>query len=283
MRTLLANLMDYAGLFPPASLDLPTALANYQKYRGGEADWFVGNFVCPANSLGELAALLAEGTGPMVPVAVIGSRSGPREWSRNLELDATEMGAFYESVGERAEIEAYEVSLPEDVPLTRVIHDLKDFSDIDVFLELSWEGEIHTLLTEMAESDWLLAKARTGGAAAPPSARLLGSFLHSCCSLDLPFKLTAGLHHPFHDRQHHGFLNLLAATTLIYEEEVPSSTVVEIVEAKPESIQFADDQLSWNDLSGGLAAMEAARETLLSIGSCSIDEPLADLRAANLC
>jgi len=45
---LLRALIDYAGLFPPASLALPEAVRNYQTYRSGPHAWMLGRFVIPA-------------------------------------------------------------------------------------------------------------------------------------------------------------------------------------------------------------------------------------------
>ena len=36
IEALLAGLIDYAGLYPPASLDMRAAVENYRKYRGGK-------------------------------------------------------------------------------------------------------------------------------------------------------------------------------------------------------------------------------------------------------
>jgi hypothetical protein len=37
IRVLLRNSIDYAGLFPPAALDMDTAVDNYRRYRAGDA------------------------------------------------------------------------------------------------------------------------------------------------------------------------------------------------------------------------------------------------------
>src|SRR5438045_204787 len=57
LRTLLAGIVDYAGLFPPARLPLEEAVRNFVRY-GGESDaWMLGRFVLPAARLAELAPL----------------------------------------------------------------------------------------------------------------------------------------------------------------------------------------------------------------------------------
>jgi hypothetical protein len=59
LRALLAGLIDYAGLFPPAALSMAEAVANYAGYRGGPDAWALGRFVVPAARLAEFEASAA--------------------------------------------------------------------------------------------------------------------------------------------------------------------------------------------------------------------------------
>ncbi|HEX4149018.1 MAG TPA: hypothetical protein VHY20_08525, partial [Pirellulales bacterium] len=61
LRALLEHAIDYAGLFPPASLSLPEAAGNYTAYSQSAESWLLGQFVCPAARLQELSALAAPG------------------------------------------------------------------------------------------------------------------------------------------------------------------------------------------------------------------------------
>jgi len=56
VRTLLAGLVDYAGLFPPAGLSMEAAVQNYAKYHNGDLNWMLGRFIVPAGRLDEFAA-----------------------------------------------------------------------------------------------------------------------------------------------------------------------------------------------------------------------------------
>lgn len=47
LRVLLEELIDYAGLFPPAALSMQDAVRNYAKYREGEHAFALGKFVVP--------------------------------------------------------------------------------------------------------------------------------------------------------------------------------------------------------------------------------------------
>jgi hypothetical protein len=90
------------------------------------------------------------------------------------------------------------------------------------------------------------------------------------------WKATAGLHHPFrhHDNitgeSQHGFLNLLAAAGLAARRE----PVAEVL-ADEDRDAFALDEhgLRWR----GQDVTDGARELFVSYGSCSFDEPIADL------
>ncbi len=52
---LLAGVVDYAGLFPPAALDMRHAVAEYAAALAGADAWMLGRFVVPAGRLAELA------------------------------------------------------------------------------------------------------------------------------------------------------------------------------------------------------------------------------------
>src|SRR5579875_1799688 len=52
-EALLTHIVDYAGLFPPASLGMESAVRNYQSYLGGDDAWMLGNFLVPAHRLDE--------------------------------------------------------------------------------------------------------------------------------------------------------------------------------------------------------------------------------------
>src|SRR5213083_517385 len=53
VRTLLAEAIDYAGLFPPAGLPMSEAVLNYATYRNSNYNWMLGRFVVMAARLEE--------------------------------------------------------------------------------------------------------------------------------------------------------------------------------------------------------------------------------------
>ncbi|MDB4899932.1 MAG: hypothetical protein JWN53_1740, partial [Gemmatimonadetes bacterium] len=63
VRALVAQLVDYAGLFPPAALAMSDAVSSYAAYLESPDAWMLGRFVVPVSRLDELAADAARYTG----------------------------------------------------------------------------------------------------------------------------------------------------------------------------------------------------------------------------
>src|SRR5260370_22385450 len=56
---LLRDLIDYAGLFAPASLAMASSVANYDTYSQSEWNWILGRFIVPVARLGEFEEAFA--------------------------------------------------------------------------------------------------------------------------------------------------------------------------------------------------------------------------------
>lgn len=54
LRALLANIVDYAGLFPPAALPLSNVLANFERYLRSPEAWMLNRLVLPFSRLREV-------------------------------------------------------------------------------------------------------------------------------------------------------------------------------------------------------------------------------------
>jgi len=293
LTSLLDGVIDYAGLFPPAQLEMSHSLANYFRYLQGSDAWVLGRFVCPAARLGELSTALNSYTGaPELPVTVVGESTGSLEdWHRVLEQDANSMSDFVDATDGLAAIESFEIKIPGHRHIGACVKDLKSFEEVDVFVELPWGEGIHDSLAALAESEWLCAKARTGGATADafPPASELAAFLHGAVSLDLGFKLTAGLHHPLPrvDRETgarmHGFLNVLAACGFALSEDMSRSEIEDLLLTTTlENWRFEESQMKWCDSTLTIEDIEDSRDLFWTIGSCSVEEALGDLDALGL-
>jgi hypothetical protein len=55
LRALLTNVIDYAGLYPPAELPLPEVIANYLRYLVSPEAWMLNRLVLPQEKLHDVA------------------------------------------------------------------------------------------------------------------------------------------------------------------------------------------------------------------------------------
>jgi len=287
LRTLLSGLVDYAGLFPPAKLDMAATVANYANYLGGGDAWALGRLIVPATRLDEfeqhadehLPAGNDDATWELT--ALVGHDS--------LDDDLGRLATFNKKYAGRARILMIELRAASADEIDDALDRIPDH--IFPFFEVTVTDDPRGLIAAIAGSD-AGAKVRTGGvaAAAYPSPEQLARFIAACASAGVPFKATAGLHHPLRHfsetvgTDEFGFLNvftagILARATTIDERELAAV----LVDQSPESFDFSDDQLSYGNRAVDVDAIRDAREKFaISYGSCSFTEPLADLRSLNL-
>lgn len=263
------------------------ALAEHQRWASQRFGSVLSRFSCPVDRLVELLAAPLQGE--TLQVGVIGRSAKDRdEWSQLREGDARLMTEFENRIGNRAEIAAYEVRVPSDRAAEEYFDELVGFSSVDVFAELPWEADTADAIAAASGHDWLALKARTGGtkSGSVPSAEDLAELIWCGMSLEVPFKLTAGLHHALPnvnpdtgDRQH-GFLNVLTASVLAYVEEMPSKELVGVLRCDdPGKWFFSEHEMTFWGHSVSTSDIDAPREIFLGFGSCSIKEPYDDIRS----
>lgn len=290
MRGLLEGVFDYAGLFPSTELSMHGAVSAYLRHQKGPESEVLNRFVCPSSRLEELRIEL-DRHGPTEPVAltVVGSKGG--NWGDGLVHDAESMTRFIEYAGDLADIEAFEIRAPDHENLSEYLGDLRAFNQVDVFCELPWGTQMSDSLGLIAEQDWLGVKARVGGLMPDsfPTSPELAGFLQQCIQLELPYKLTAGLHHPFRSYRDevqtkmHGFLNVMVAAVMLHAHDLSAKEAADILESEsPSDFKFNDQFLQFRDWTADLEDIEDMRELFVGIGSCSVEEPVQDLKSHNL-
>ena len=152
------------------------------------------------------------------------------------------------------------------------------------------------LIATLAETGGL-AKARTGGVTAEafPSAFELARFIAACAKEEVPFKATAGLHHPLRGEYRltyapdgptatmHGFLNVFLAAGFAQNGMGVAQLVEVLEERSPTAFQFESGRVVWRDEQLVRAHLINARHlAALAFGSCSFTEPLEDLQKLGL-
>lgn len=285
IERMLDGAIDYAGLFPPASQSMEAAVRDYLRFVNGPESWIVSRFVCPAGRLAEFEQVVTRlQPVPTIQLAVVGTSGQDLDaFETALEGDAQAMTKFEEMLGDACPIEAFEIRTPTTADLPTVIEDLSGFDEIECYVEVPLDEEVAESLAQIAESEWLGAKARTGGltAEAFPTSAALAAFIQACLHLDVPFKFTAGLHHPLRGRDKatgataHGFLNTFAATALAMEHALSRTDIERVLdEESSEVFCFTDEALEWRDHRVSIEGLDDMRGLLAGFGSCSVSEPI---------
>jgi len=253
-----SKLIDYAGVFPPAELALNVALSRYQRAVDGPDGWVLGPCLVRTSQIDDLDL-----------------RSAPA--ALGLVLDQPVAG------GTSIPITQVETTTSA-VSMAAVVMTALELSPI-VYVEAA-DGPDPSFLAEVAAlragGHDVRAKIRTGGSSAAsfPTVDEVAGFIETCAELSIPFKATAGLHHPFRspstvdEATEHGFVNVLAAvrSTLAGDGEACRRCL-----ASPDVGEFDLTTATWRGVGGNVPAA-TIRRTFRSFGSCSFDEPVGYLR-----
>ena len=114
LQALLEGVIDYAGLFPPARLELNEALGNFSNYRRNGQAWMLRHFILPASRLAQLAEdveLIGDGL-PWTLSLLTGGGQTAVEWTAALEKDLWRIAEFAKRPPATMEVAALEVALP---------------------------------------------------------------------------------------------------------------------------------------------------------------------------
>lgn len=253
LRALLSGFLDYAGIYPPAKLPLEQAVQNYCRYKADGHAWMLRWFVLGAADCAK------------VPSNMDGALSviGEIDESRAATMESTSV-----------------------LTSVRPVYCEVALADLEQLEKVKASGNY--------------AKIRTGGlkAEAIPSPSQVAAFIKACAKLNLPFKATAGLHHPIRAEQPltyeanppravlHGFINVLMAACFAYhgEENIEDSRYIEEILAETDARAFEfDSHAHYRERSLTISQVEEARRNFIhSVGSCSFEEPVEDLKALGL-
>ncbi len=285
---LLAELIDYAGLFPPAKLSMPDAVNNYFKYLQCDFRWILGRFILPVARLCEFeSAVAATGIPQELSVSALLGPAIAADIATISEFNARHAGKIQVSSVE------LKISTPEDIRNA----DKLIPRDLEAFFEVPLSGDVAGCIDTLSQCH-RSAKIRTGGETPEiiPSANLVANFLHLCAEASLPFKATAGLHHPIRSNRRltyaddspsgvmHGFFNVFLAAALLRNTLINHDEATELLdETAADAFVFEESHVAWRShvLTSEQIAF-ARQQFALSFGSCSFSEPIEDLQALSL-
>lgn len=312
VRPFMTALIDYAGLFPPAGLDMVPAVQEYARWLADPVAWMLGRFIVPAGRLPELdKALAASGIhGTWIYSVLAGSRDGV-----DASLDALAgQGALIRDFEARqagsAGIETLELPLPVEVcgaaaELDAYLGELTDhLAEAEVavrtvYLEVPPAADADLVAASVARAKLrdepegrplLAVKLRTGGVTPElfPEPERVADILAACANRGVALKCTAGLHHPVRHRAEvppvmmHGFLNVFGAGMFAHDGLAGDDLLACVAETDPKAFVFSDRGFAWrkHGLSGD--RITELRRFLHGFGSCSFAEPVADLQDLDL-
>jgi hypothetical protein len=289
LRALLTEIVDYAGLFPPAGLPMSAAVASYAAYRREPDAWMLGRFVVPAARLQEFA----DAIGALPAVELLGepwrlsALAGP-----DIGLDLGRIAAFNQEHGAiLAKVDTVELKAANVQAFDAAKAALPDW--LTAYVELPIEDDPRPLLARLAALG-LRAKVRTGGITAElfPDAADLARFIAACVAAGLPFKATAGLHHPLRAAYRltytpesasgmmYGYLNVFLAAAFLGARMPERAAAELLLEDDPAALVFDDDGVTWRGHRLTAGQLARTRQNLaIAFGSCSFREPVDDLRA----
>ena len=285
VHELLVNAIDYAGLFPPAGLGMEETVRKYASYRKGPDRWALGRLVVPVARLAEFeskAAPLLEAGEPW-HLSVLGGA--------DLSADLKAIEAFHDRHLGDARIDSLEIKAGSPAEIQQAAVTIG--GRIETFYEIPLTASSE--LIDAVRRVQGRAKVRTGGVkpGLAPSPEDLGRFL-CLARKKVAFKATAGLHHALRSVRPltyetgcesdlmHGFLNVFFAACLAFAEQdryVPSA----LDERHIRGFDFGDGRASWHGNEVTRQQIQLVRDQfLLSFGSCSFEEPIAELKELKL-
>lgn len=287
LRTLLTGLIDYAGLFPPASLGMREAVAGYAAYLASEDAWALGRFIVPATRLNEFAefADARQRTDPR--------HTPSREWKLSMLATAADAAAIEGFNARHAGTMIIDAAEMKAASAAEIRDTAKALQALDLYFEVPLT-ECSSLLRVIAECH-ARAKIRTGGVtpALIPTTHEVAAFLEACHAHRLAFKATAGLHHPLRSMRPltyepgcaqatmHGFLNVFLAAALVYSGGSAADALRLLNETDQAAFHFHDDAVHWRtDVQFSTSLLADTRaQFAASFGSCSFTEPMDEVKA----
>ncbi|WP_088893016.1 hypothetical protein [Leptolyngbya ohadii] len=292
LKTLLDSIVDYAGLYPPAQLDLRSAMQNYAQYAATPHAWMLSRFVLPAARLEEFTAIAAD-----LPLS---------QWSLSVVVkDPTELEQAFALQTKSIKIAALEFTPQSSEAIQTLISQIP--SGVEAFFEIplnpTFPDTIALLKGTPAAATPPAAKLRTGGIteSAFPNRRSLADWICTCAQANVPFKATAGLHHPFPGNYRltyeldspiapmQGFLNVAIASAFAYSQSLTPTEIIPLLEIDSfaDLLELREETLIWHSPQGKCQIdrreIQIARQQFFrSFGSCSFEEPIEDLIALDL-
>jgi len=295
------QLIDYAGLFPPAKLAMAEAVQEYFACRESAQAWMLGRFIVPASRIPEL--LEHHRRDDVMELSVIvDALPAPAQWTGNVSHILSDLAAFSRDES-RLKIVALEVPLPPLLTLRdtfdasigqfAMLAENQGLRRLPAYLELPrgprWLDSLPSAMSALRRYGFG-AKIRCGGLVADafPSPEEIVSFVTAAREEEVPYKATAGLHHPVRHLSMsgfmmHGFLNVLAGAVFARAGADAATLRAIVAEEQPDAFAFDGSGMRWRELRATVEEIAETRSrAFIAYGSCSFREPVDDLTALGI-
>lgn len=290
IRALLTGIVDYAGLFPPSQIAMPQAVANYAAYKNSRYRWMLGRFVVPVTRLEEFTASAKEFFS-----------DGEETWrlsvlaSDDIYQTVQQIEEFNRAHAPNVVADSLEVKAESSYQINEISNALP--GGLEAYFEIPIGESLADLASTLAICG-RRAKIRTGGVtetAFPPTERIT-RFMRVCLAANVPFKATAGLHHPLRcikpltnerdapEGTMNGFLNVFLAAAFLRQGYQPRLINELLKNKRADDFLFDDNGVLWRQehFVNSLQIENARIRNAISFGSCSFVEPIEDLQEIGL-
>jgi hypothetical protein len=271
------GLFDDAAVFPPGNVPLPQALIDHGHHRKAWYAPMVGPLVLPAARIREVTD--GPGGDDVFEVSLtakagdagLAASLGWAAAAKHLDLRAVELAEEARSRAPASFVDA----------VAAAVNDLPE--EVVVYVETrSTEVMDAVLAVAGGERAWRI-KLRTGGVVADafPTEDELAGLVTGCVARAVPFKCTAGLHHAVRHTaadtgfEHHGFLNVMLAVYDAVQTRDQAAVAATLAQRDGRVLGGRLSQL-------GITGVAALRAPFVSLGTCSVTEPIDDLIALGL-
>ena len=267
-----ARLVDDAAVYPPGSVPLHEAVKDHRRHRSAWYADLVGPLLVPASATRQLAELVGGTEGFAIGLVADTGIAGLRA-----ALDAAPSAVAQVEIAVAKRGEDPQPGVAALLDLLRPSDGLRAYAEVPLTFGLL--SALDALGDARREGLPVAAKFRTGGLAAElfPTPIELAAVICACRDRELPFKLTAGLHHAIRHTDpetgfiHHGFLNVLVATMQAVQGAEVADVGATLAITDPVPLIEATRRLLHDD-----------RPLWISFGSCSVLEPVQDLARLGL-
>lgn len=285
---LLSRALDYAGLFPPARLEMAAALEEFLDLRASPDAWALGRFLLPArrwpeftSQIEQISALKTDFEISLIFDSLAELQRYPPELPRHF-------------MGRIASVEMNETIWSGQIGFPEILDHISEAQ----FVEIAPGHDLSRSLYSLKQTG-KFAKLRCGGFVpeAFPATDAVADFILAAAQAGIAWKATAGLHHALRSRHSpdhgqpvcmmHGYLNLFLAAAWAWSNigkgiaaQATRNEVRAILEeSDAEAIALSDEGARWRGKLIENAIMpEMRKKFILSFGTCSFLEPMRELR-----